>query len=242
MDERRRAHRPEPPRIGPQRKLSKLWQGSGTATGDGDPADSSSGGQAQGGQRGSDPVREGVTIAYRVIERYITEGRRAAEQFNKRPYDSKVSTDVVRELFERIVRFQNEMLPLWIEALGTFVRSEASATTPPAKGNATPHANGTPPSTPTTISLEIISTRPARVSLELSQSAGGRELMTHGLRAVDPNKPPLNDISFLPSRDPGRETLRIRLTEDQPPGIYSGVIVDREKGEACGTLSVCVDK
>jgi hypothetical protein len=241
MDERKRAHRPDPARIGPQRELSKLWQ-SGTATVDSDPADSISGGQPQSGPRGSDPVREGVTMAYRVIEQYITEGRRTAEQFNKRPYDSKVSTDVVRELFERIVRFQSEMLPLWIEALGTFVRSEASAATPPANGHATPHANGTPPGTPTTISLEIISTRPARVSLELSPSADGRELMAHGLRAVDPSKPPLTDVSFLRSADSGRETLRIRLTENQPPGIYSGVIVDRAKGEACGTLSVRVDE
>jgi hypothetical protein len=242
MDERKRAHRPDPARIRPQRNLSNLWQSSGTATADADPADPISGGQAQSGPRGSDPVREGVKIAYRVIERYITEGRRAAQQFNKRPYDSKVSTDVVRELFERIVRLQSEMVPLWIEALGTFVRSEASAVASPANGHATPHANSTPPSTPTTISLEIISTRPARVSLELSPSADGRELMTHGLRAVDPSKPPLTDISFLPAREPGRGTLRIRLTENQPPGTYSGVIVDREKGEACGTLSVRVDE
>jgi hypothetical protein len=238
MEERKRAHRPDPARIRPQRNLSKLWQSSGTATAGANPADSISGGQAQSGLRGTDPVGEGVTIAYRVIERYITEGRRAAEQFNKRPYDRKVSTDDVRELFERIVRLQSEMVPLWIEALSTFARSEASAVASPANGHATPHAKSTPPSTPTTISLEIISTRPARVSLELRPSADGRGLMTHGLRALDPNKPVLTDITFLPSQDHSCGTVRVVLPKSQPPGIYSGVIVDRERGESCGTLSV----
>lgn len=238
MDDRRRAHRPDPARTAPRRNLSKFWQGSGTAAADADRHNPTTAEPAQSGTQASDPVTEGVSLAYRVIERYITEGRRAAEQFNKRPYDSKVSTDSVRELFERIVRFQGEMLPLWIEALGTFARAEGPAVPAAGNGRETSHATGAPPARPTAVSFEITSTRPARVSLELRPSADGRRLMTHGLRAVDPNRPPLTDVSFLPSHDHESATLRIVVPESQPPGIYSGVIVDCDKGESYGTLSV----
>jgi hypothetical protein len=62
--------------------------------------------------------------------------------------------------------------------------------------------------------------------------------MTHGLRAVDPGKPPLTEVAFIAAQGHGPPTLRILVPDDQPPGIYSGVIVDRESGETRGTLTV----
>jgi hypothetical protein len=48
----------------------------------------------------------------------------------------------------------------------------------------------------------------------------------------------LKDISLVPDEVAGRVKLRLRIPESQPSGTYSGVIVNRENGEARGTLSV----
>jgi hypothetical protein len=137
-----------------------------------------------------------------------------------------------------MLRFQSEMLPLWIETLATLVKVD-----PSRNGSATTRergagSNGSPKSETMAVSIEVVSLRPVQVSVELRPNVEVRSLVALGLNAVDPGKPVLTDISLMPDEIPGRLKLRLRIPENQPPGTYSGVIVDRDSGETRGTLSI----
>ena len=88
------------------------------------------------------------------------------------------------------------------------------------------------------VSIEVVSLRPVQVSVELRPNSEFQSLVALGLSSVDPRKPMLKDVSLGPDEVVGRVKLRLRIPESQPPGTYSGVIVNRETGETRGTLSI----
>jgi hypothetical protein len=94
-------------------------------------------------------------------------------------------------------------------------------------------ANGT-----MAITLEVISTRPTQVMLDLHPQSGKLPLTTHGLRAVDPEKRPLTDITFVSSADHSPICLRIRIPDVQPPDVYSGLVVEKATNLPKGSLTV----
>jgi len=54
--------------------------------------------------------------------KYIAEGRQTAEGLSNQPYSTRAPNDNLQVLVERMLRFQAEMLPLWIETLATLVK------------------------------------------------------------------------------------------------------------------------
>jgi hypothetical protein len=238
MSDSKRLHRNDPARNGPIRNFSGLYQWSGS---DCNPAGSSQSQTADGvPPQGQDASRdEGVGLAYHVIEKHIREGKRNAGQFNSQPYTTRAVTDGFQEILERTLRFQTELLPLWIEALSSAVRVDPMQK-PHTPGTAwRQESNSTASrSSSRAISIEIASVRPVQVSLDLRENSESPSLLCLGLRAVDENKPPLNGISLTPETTRDALTLRIPIPDAHPPGIYSGVIVDGKSGETRGTLSV----
>src|SRR5579862_2474704 len=122
MRDRKRLHRDDPARIEPLRNFSKLYSRSSSVNG----ANAAKAAQPEAPARatGSGPLAEGVELAYNVIEKYIAEGRRTAEGFSNQPYSTHLASanDNLQVLVERMLRFQTEMLPLWIETLATLVK------------------------------------------------------------------------------------------------------------------------
>jgi len=237
MSDSKRLRREDPARSGPIRNFSGLYQWSGS---DRSPADSYQSQAANGIPRHrQDASRdEGVGLAYRVIEKHIRDGKRNAEQFNSQPYTTRAVTDGFQEILERTLRFQTELLPLWIEALSSAVRIDP-AQRPHTPGTAwRQEGNSTASRNSRAISIEIASVRPVQVSLDLRENPESSALVCLGLRAVDEAKPPLNGISLTPETTRDALTLRIPIPDAHPPGIYSGVIVDGNTGETRGTLSV----
>jgi hypothetical protein len=234
MKDSKRLHRGDPARIAPVRNFSKLYSKSGSANGTG-PAKAVPPDTGRVAPTESPPA-EGVELAYSVIEKHIAEGRRAAEGFSTQPYATRAaSSDNLQVLVERMLRFQAEMLPLWIETLSTLVKVYPLQNGHAAGPAARPHANG---AETMAVSIEVVSLRPVQVSVELRPNSESRSLIALGLSAVDSRKPVLKDISLIPDEVAGRIKLRLRIPESQPPGAYSGVIVDRETGETRGTLSI----
>ena len=78
------------------------------------------------------------------------------------------------------------------------------------------------------VKIEVTSTQPTDVTLDLGADAPGLQLIVHALRAVDPEKPRLTEVGFRAASD------------DQPPGVYSGLIVDEESSRPVGSVSVRV--
>ena len=62
--------------------------------------------------------------------------------------------------------------------------------------------------------------------------------MVHALRAADAEIPPLAGAAFVPDPDGGPMTLRLAVPDDQPDGIYNGLVIDAASNRPVGTLSV----
>ncbi len=236
MGDGKRLHRDDPGRTGPIRDFSSglyhEYSGGG--------APKTPGAGASGAQNGNQQSRnETVGLAYRIIEKHISDGKRNAGNFNARPYALRTVTDGFQELAERTLRFQTEMLPLWLEVMGSAIRIDPARMPYGPPGVARyPESNGAERSESKSISLAISSSRPAQVSIDLREGSQKLALTTLGLRAVEPDKPVLNDVSLEPETPGAGLRLRIAIPENHPAGTYSGVIVNRETGEVRGTLSV----
>lgn len=235
MSVRKRLHRVDPVRVGPSRDFSKLYarQDSVNGTHSATPGPSDPPRKA-----GGDRLAKGVELAYSVIDKYIAEGRRTAEGLSSQPYTTRETNDNLQDVLERTLRFQAEMLPLWIETLATLVKVDPSRNghAPAPEAKPAP-ANGKNTNT-MTVSIEVVSVRPVQVSVELQPNSEAESLISLGLNAIDSNRPALKDISLVPDGVPGRMKLRLQIPDSQPAGIYSGVIVNRNSGEVRGTLSI----
>jgi len=196
----------------------------------------------------NDVVSRSVELVYRVIDEYIRQGQRVAERFNDRSYGPETVTGDIQELGARMAQYASDFFGLWLDfmqvvMLGGTLRETSAAedgarARPAAPGNGAARRTPEAPA-PTRVRIEIVSLRPAEVSLDLRPEAAGRPLVAQGLRAVDPAKPKLDDVAL--EAGPGGELLvRIRVPGDAPPGTYNGVVVDAETSRPLGTLSVRV--
>src|SRR5215469_13278543 len=109
MGDDKRLHRKDPERIGPLRSFTEMYT-------------------SRPGMRPREDLAqaqaEGVSLAYRVIEKHINDGRRSAEMLNGQPYNTRAATDRLQEVIERTLRSWSELLPLWLEAITTAVTIE----------------------------------------------------------------------------------------------------------------------
>src|SRR5271170_3875511 len=229
MTDRKRLHRADPARVAPVRDFSKLYHSPNSTNGRADPVKPASTDAPRKAKAGG-PLAEGVELAYSVIEKYIAEGRRTAEGFSSEPYAPRVANGNVQEILERVLRFQAEIVPLWIETLATLVKVDASRNGNVGAPGAGPHHNGGQNPETIPVSVEVVSRRPVRVSVDLRPNSEARSLVALGLHSVDSRKPTLTDIHFVHDEAAGRIGLRIAVPENQPPGTYSGVIVNRDSG------------
>jgi len=234
MSDRERLHREDPVRTGPYRSWSTLVRppapgegGRGPWTGE-RPAPGPSGDW-------SDVVSRGVELGYRVLEEQLQQGQRVAEQIATQSYGPSAMASATQEIGERLLRSSTDALALWFELLTTvFGRGEAFRPFAPDARRAA-STTGLPKSR---ISVEVASVRPARVTMDLEPGSAGRRLIVNELRAMNAGTPPLVDVAF--DADPSAEIVgvRVRVPDYLPPGIYTGVVLDRETGEPRGTISV----
>jgi hypothetical protein len=90
------------------------------------------------------------------------------------------------------------------------------------------------------LTLDIDSTRRTEVSVDLRPRASDRVFRVHDLRAPEPVSPRIRGVIIEAVPEEDRVTLRIQIPDDQPPGLYSGIILDEHTGLPRGTLCVRV--
>lgn len=190
----------------------------------------------------NETVTQGVELGYRVIEEQIRQGRRVAEQFNLRSYDPAAMGSDFREAGERMWRYYADLAGLWIEFVGSLVGNidpmrTALAAWQPRTARSDPRKTG---GSPVPITLDVASARPVQVALSLSRSRVPQALRVHPLWTTDPGRLPLADVGIRHDSG-GGVALRLRVPDEQPPGLYVGAVVDGDTGEPCGTLSVRLD-
>jgi hypothetical protein len=237
VDGRERMRRDDPERTGPVRSWSKLYHAS-------DPREAADGAaSADGAER--DVVAQGVGLGYRVIEEQIRQGQRVAEQISAASYSPSAIGGDMREASERMVRYSADLLALWFDFVNsTMANGELMRNFSASLQGARPPAEATGPAAAasTSVAVELCSIRPVRVTLDLKAHAAGRSLATHGLRAADIDKPPLTEVGFERAADAAPLVLRLRVPETQPPGLYTGVVIDKQSGELLGTLTAQVSE
>jgi len=232
----KRLRRKDPPRVAPVRNFANLYRQPESLNGDANLGDPGSSPKPRGAESGRSRTADGVSLAYRVIEKHISDGRKAAQQFNTQPYGGTSVTAPFQALLDRIIRYQNELVPLWLDLLGALSRTDLANATHLAETEV-PAREGVSTSGGD-VSVEIASMQAAEVWLNLQPRSDRFVLATPGLHSLESSKPPLTDVRFVPGRNGDRNKFSIKIPTRQPAGIYSGVVIDSATGQARGTLSV----
>ena len=246
MSDDQRLRRDKPERIGPLRNWSTLYRGTPTPSSNGtSPHHDSPLPNAESTSSWNKVVTHGVKLGYQVVEEHIRQGQRVAQQVNNRSYTPEKIGNDARELLGRIVHYYTDLGSLWGELadslianpdfIGNLLRREQSSTDPqthpPTPTSSSPPISRSP-------AIEVVATQPTQVTLDLQADSEGLNLATYGLHAGDPQKPSLTDIIFQPATAESRLLLRVRVPAGQPPGIYTGVVVDKNTNVPRGTIMV----
>jgi len=191
----------------------------------------------------NDVVTRSVELGYRVVDEYIRQGQKAAARFGSPSLGTETMASDMQDLGVRMVQYTSDVFGLWFEMMNVMLAGGSPFR--PGNGIAAPPPPAEPPP-PTRaapadgggarVRVEVASTRPAEVSVDLRPDAAGRRLVVHGLRAVDPAKPRLADVSIVADGD--QVTVRVRVPPDVPAAVYNGLIVDEETSRPAGTVSV----
>ena len=236
MSDRERLHRPDPVRTGPIRDISTLYRRADSwgapPNGHAPSADEVDGGTY------SDVVAQAVERGYQVVEEQIRQGQRIAEEVSRRTYDSGAMAGDLREVSDRAWRYVADLGALWTDYLGSlagdgelmrkvFASWQPGGVPPPAA------ANGSAPD----VAIDVSCDRAAQVSLDLRCPDARAVLTCQPLRALAGDPPALTDVVFTRAPDASL-TVRIRVPEAQPAGVYIGAVVDAATMQSRGTLSV----
>jgi hypothetical protein len=231
-----RVKRPKLARTSANRSVSSLL---GLVTGDAGDA------SGAGGTFG-DVVSRSVDLGYRVVEDYIRQGQKTAERMASRTYGQDAFTGDLQELGMRVMRYASEFMAVWFDfmeraAAGGGMPSPAPGATSPAAPEPSSDAPSAAPPREAArqrVRVEVTSPWPTEVELDLRPGTVGRPLVLQALRAVEPDKPRIDAVSFDGGAAGGTPTVRIRVPPEQPAGVYNALLIDEQTAAPAGTLSV----
>jgi hypothetical protein len=190
-----------------------------------------------------------VSSGYRIVEEYLRQGQDAARTWGSFGGGGPSAGGGGNEM----MRVASQLATMWLDFMGMMVPG-GSGTRAPTTGTAAPTPSSgepTPPAAPaphppasapqaaaTAVSIEIASVRRTEVMIELRPRSSDLSLRVQALRAPDPDLPRITGVTIesIPSED--RVAVRLAVPDDQPPGIYSGVILDATTSLPRGTLSL----
>jgi hypothetical protein len=241
-----RVKRPHLERSGPVRNWARMLVGD--ALPDAPPA----AGERRASPSG-DAISRSVELGYRVVDEYIAQGRRAAERLGVRPLVPGGLGGDPQELGARMMRYASDFVTVWMQLMEAAVTGGALRAAPPAapppSGEVPPApfpspGSGAAPTAPdgTRVRIEVTSLWPTEVLVDLRPEASGASVVAHALRAVDPELPRIDGVSFASNGAGDPPLLRVRIPPSQPPGVYNGLLVDRETSRPVGTVSVRVSR
>jgi hypothetical protein len=92
----------------------------------------------------------------------------------------------------------------------------------------------------TGFSVAIVSRRQIEVTLDVKEAAKGRNLGVQELRSPDADLPVIQMVVVEYDAEDGKWRAQVAIDDEQPRGVYTGVVYDREAGLPVGTLAVTV--
>jgi hypothetical protein len=191
-------------------------------------------------------VEKSVHTAYRVFDEYVQCALRTAALY--KPSEGEGTTmNETQDMAAMAMRYWSEMAKAWMGPWAQFSplmnwagQAGDNSWDLGGPGAAAPRtAAGVNAASPrrVAISVEITSSQPAEVTVDLGERAPSKTIAAQPLRAIDDDaKPPLSAIQLEFSE--GKLSVLATVPRDQPAGVYTGAIVDREKSQVLGTLTV----
>jgi len=194
----------------------------------------------------------GVQTAYTVIDEYMARGREAASRFQNRP-DGRGPMSDDRQNFGGWSTAWGPMSPfvlpwmnamrMWTDALTMFAPGAQQGWNPAATGYQVPNAAGgaapyTGAGPAPRVSVRVSSQSAAEVTLNVAPYADRMTLVAGPLQKIDgpSDALPLTGVSI--TCEPGHVRVSVTVITDQPPGRYSGVVMNTTGNEIVGSLTV----
>jgi hypothetical protein len=238
---RERSRKPQLERTQPLRSWSGIYGGAGERS------DSEGAPGAASSYDGA--VTRAVDLGYRVVDEYIHQGQKAAQRMRDRAYEPETVQADIEEVGMRVAQYASDFASLFSEVLEARGSSESEASAEPVHSApkssddeaAVPNAPSEPiPSRPVLARarMQVSSRRPAEVTLDLREEAAEHELVVHDLRAVDPDTPRISGVTLDAGTSATLPVLKVRIEDDQPGGIYSGLIVNPLTSLPVGSVTI----
>jgi hypothetical protein len=192
----------------------------------------------------ADGAFDGVQAGYDVIEKHIRRARAVTaqsgkERISKRPVQRN---EEIRTAVARVFRTLSDLAPVvggLINTIGAEGFAQALSGVNPLTGVSS-RANFSPAAS--RLVIELSSKRRAAISCDLSANAERRRLMSRGLEARSGQRLGAKALTFAPASGDKPAALRIRIPDNQPSGIYCGLLLDRMSGEPQGIVTVRVTR
>jgi hypothetical protein len=264
MTDDERPRRPILDRREPMRQWANMFGGAepprnGPLPADGATADPAAAGDPQRRASLGDAISRSVDLGYRVIDEYIRQGQRAAQRMSDRSFSADGAVGDLREASDRMGQYASDFFGLWMEfmelttnrsrdtaANGTAAavpRADvpgAAAATQPAPAAATAAGPPAPRPPHAGVRVEVRSLRPTEVAVDLQPDAAGRALRVYGFGTAGADRARGIDVAIRAGSDHEPVGLSVRVSSEQSPGTYRGLVVDDATSAPVGTLTVQV--
>ena len=240
MAGRKRAKRPKIDRTEPDRAFKAAFRKPKVQTAAPETA-ASDGEEPVTGAR--DASYEALNSGYRIIDEYMRQGQRMAEDFWLPATDATGKAPEHMRMMERFLRSAGDMGSAWLEMMTQWTRPAGADMSP--RGTAGPFTAGATnghaaaeATHPSALSIAIESSRRVRVSVDTQ----GRleDIEASPLVSTDRSLPPITTPCVEVEAETGRSILRIAIADEQPPGTYHGVLLNRRTQRPGGTITLQV--
>jgi hypothetical protein len=221
---RERIRRPEAERTSPRRATASVIEGLGGAV-------------HRQGEDEAPEVTRSIGQGYRIVEEYLEQSRRVASQIAPGLIPDNLE-EGLGAITSRFVRTTAEMFELWFQIIDASNNNRQNQQAASANGTAT--ASPAQAASPG-VTVQMQSRKPARVTVDIRASASGRRLAAHALRSIDESLPRIDDVRVDASREGEPVLVAVRVPDEQPAGIYNGMVIDEETSLPAGTVSVVVE-
>lgn len=202
----------------------------------------------------ADAAYKSVSEAYRLIDDYVRQGQRFAENLWL-PFQGASGRN--QEAFNapgRLLRAMSDMTNAWLELMQQSAGAGDREAERAPVGTAGPFAAASRRAEPQTVGsradvpaspgnrrLHVIVRSKGRVevNLELHGPHDAAALVATELRSLRTGTEPVRDIT-VSLTEGDAPALTIVVPDDQPPGIYNGLLLERTTQRPCGTISLSV--